>query len=318
MKNLPPGQPGDLTRRLFQISEALSLEERNLRNNPSGLSRAADFIEEYFSRTGFGVSRQTFQVDRFDCHNLEAVARDFCGVQEPHWILGAHYDSAPGTPGADDNISAVAILLETARLLMESENPPRNIRFVAYTNEEPPHFTNESMGSRVHAQSCRRNGDNIQGMICLESLGYFTDKPGSQELPTLYGMPEETLAFTRSRGIDPTVGNYIAVVGDEQSASFLSRFDDAFSRHPIPTLPLVMPEMRLSDHLCYWDEGYPAIMLTDTALFRNPNYHKHTDTVETLDFQAMASITENLVSAIQKLHRGRGDRKACNLSKYAA
>ena len=301
MKNLPPGQPGDLTRRLFQISETLSLEERNLRNNPSGLSRAADFIEEYFSRTGFGVSRQTFQVDRFDCHNLEAVPRDFCGLQEPHWILGAHYDSAPGTLGADDNISAVAILLETARLLMESENPPRNIRFVAYTNEEPPHFTNESMGSRVHAQSCRKNGDNLQGMICLESLGYFTDKPGSQELPTLYGMPEETLAFTRSRGIDPTVGNYIAVVGDEQSASFLASFDDAFSMHPIPTLPLVMPEMRFSDHLCYWDEGYPAIMLTDTALFRNPNYHKHTDTVETLDFQAMASITENLVTAIQRL-----------------
>ena len=301
MKNLPPGQPGDLTRRLFQISEALSLEERNLRNNPSGLSRAADFIEEYFSRTGFGVSRQTFQVDRFDCHNLEAVPRDFCGLQEPHWILGAHYDSAPGTLGADDNISAVAILLETARLLMESQNPPRNIRFVAYTNEEPPHFTNESMGSRVHAQSCRKNGDNIQGMICLESLGYFTDKPGSQELPTLYGMPEEMLTFAQSRGINPTVGNYIAVVGNEQSASFLARFDDAFSRHPIPTLPLVMPEMRFSDHLCYWDEGYPAIMLTDTALFRNPNYHKHTDTVESLDFQAMASITENLVSAIKNL-----------------
>ena len=229
------------------------------------------------------------------------MPRDFCGLQEPHWILGAHYDSAPGTLGADDNISAVAILLETARILMESENPPRNIRFVAYTNEEPPHFTNESMGSRVHAQSCRRNGNNIQGMICLESLGYFTDKPGSQELPTLYGMPEETLAFTRSRGIDPTVGNYIAVVGDDQSAFFLGRFDDAFARHPIPTLPLVMPEMRFSDHLCYWDEGYPAIMLTDTALFRNPNYHKHTDTVETLDFEAMASITKNLLQAMQAL-----------------
>jgi hypothetical protein len=301
MKKLPPGQPGDLTRRLFQISETLSLEERNLHNNPSGLGRAADFIEEFFSRSGFSVSRQTFRVDRFDCYNLEAMPRDFCGVEEPHWILGAHYDSAPGTFGADDNISAVAILLETARLLMQSKNPPRNIRFVAYTNEEPPHFTNESMGSRVHAASCRSNGDNIQGMICLESLGYFTDKPGSQELPTLYGLPEEMLTFAQSRGINPSVGNYIAVVGDEQSASFLARFDDAFARHPIPTLPLVMPEMRFSDHLCYWDEGYPAIMLTDTALFRNPNYHKHTDTVETLDFQAMASITENLVSAIKKL-----------------
>lgn len=171
MNKLPPGSPGDLQRRLFQISEALSLEERNLRNNPSGLSRAADFIEEFFSRSGFGVTRQTFRVDRFDCHNLEAVPRDFCGLHEPHWILGAHYDSAPGTLGADDNISAVAILLETARLLMQSDHPPRKIRFVAYTNEEPPHFTNESMGSRVHATSCRKNGDNLQGMICLESLG---------------------------------------------------------------------------------------------------------------------------------------------------
>lgn len=301
MKNLPPTAPGDLTRRLFQITEALSLEERNLHNNPAGLSRAADFIEEFFFRTGFVVTRQSFHVDSFDCHNLEAVPRDFCGMQEPHWILGAHYDSALGTLGADDNISAVAILLETARLLMELEKPPCNIRFVAYTNEEPPHFMNESMGSRVHATSCRKNGDNIEGMICLESLGYFTDKPGSQELPTLYGMPEETLAFTRSRGIEPTVGNYLAIVGDERSASFLAKFDSVFSRRPIPTLPLVMPEMRLSDHLCYWDKGYPAIMLTDTALFRNPNYHKRTDTVETLDFQAMASITENLVSAMQAL-----------------
>jgi hypothetical protein len=252
-------------------------------------------------RSGLSVSRQSFRVEGIDCHNIEAVPRDFCGLHGPHWILGAHYDSAPGTPGADDNTSAVAILLEAARLLTQSESSKRNIRFVAYTNEEPPHFLNESMGSRVHAASCRKNSDNLQGMICLESLGYYTNEPGSQELPTLYGMPEETLAFTRSRGIDPTVGNYIAIVGDEQSASFLALFDDAFSKHPIPTLPLVMPEMRLSDHLCYWDEGFPAIMLTDTALFRNPNYHKHTDTVETLDFEAMATITQNLVSACHAL-----------------
>ena len=301
MNKLPPGSPGDLQRRLFQISEALSLEERNLWNNPSGLSRAADFIEEFFSRIGLKVSRQTFQVDGFDCHNIEAVSQDFCGLGEPHWILGAHYDSAPGTFGADDNISAVAILLETARLLAQLPTPPRNIRFVAYTNEEPPHFMNESMGSRVHAQSCRKNGDNLQGMICLESLGYYSNEPGSQELPTLYGMPKETIEFTRSRGIDPTVGNYIAIVGDEQSAQLLARFDTAFSNRPVPTLPLIMPEMSLSDHLCYWDEGYPALMLTDTALFRNPNYHKHTDTVDTLDFEAMAAITKNLVPAMQAL-----------------
>ena len=157
------------------------------------------------------------------------------------------------------------------------------------------------MGSRVHATSCRKNGDNLQGMICLESLGYYSNDPGSQELPTLYGMPKETIEFSRSRGIEPTVGNYIAIVGDEQSAPFLARFDTAFSNRPVPTLPLVMPEMRFSDHLCYWDEGYPALMLTDTALFRNPNYHKHTDTVEKLDFEAMESITKNLVPAMQAL-----------------
>jgi hypothetical protein len=302
MNKLPPKSLGELQLRLFRISEALTLEERNLRNNPPGLSRAANFIEEIFSRTGFGVSRQTFQVDHFDCHNIEAVSQDFCGLGEPHWILGAHYDSAPGTLGADDNISAVAILLETARLLAQLPTPPRNIRFVAYTNEEPPHFMNESMGSRVHATSCRKNGDNLQGMICLESLGYYSNEPGSQELPAITGMPEATLSYIRSRGIEPTVGNYLVLVGDEDSESFLDQFDALFSPGlSMPTVPLVMPEMRLSDHLCYWDEGYPALMLTDTALFRNPNYHKHTDTVETLDFEAMASITENLVSAIQRL-----------------
>ena len=308
MKKQPPATfqapqiPGSIQRRLFQIAEALSLEERNLHNNPSGLSRAADFIEEFFSRVGLKVSLQTFHVDGFDCHNIEALSQDFCGLGEPHWILGAHYDSAPGTFGADDNISAVAILLETARLLVQSANPPRNIRFVAYTNEEPPHFMNESMGSRVHAQSCRKNGDNLQGMICLESLGYYSNEPGSQELPTLYGMPENAEDLMRSRGIIPTTGNYIAIVGDKSSNAFLTRFDTVFSPGlSMPALPVVMPEMRFSDHLCYWDEGFPALMLTDTALFRNPNYHKHTDTVETLDFEAMASITKNLVSAMQTL-----------------
>jgi hypothetical protein len=296
----------DLAGRLFQITSALSLEERNLLNNPAGLARAADFIEEFFTRCGLVVSRQSFAVGGVDCHNIEAVAQDFIGTPEPHWILGAHYDSAPGTPGADDNSSAVAILLETARLLSDSCAAPRDIRFVAWTNEEPPHFLNESMGSRVHARSCRKNGDNLRGVVCLESLGYFTNEPDTQDLPTLYGMPETTLAHIRSRGIDPTVGNYLVLCGDDQSEAFLDRFDTLFSPElAVPAVPLVMPEMRLSDQLCYWDEGLPAIMLTDTALFRNPNYHRASDTVETLDFESMASITQNLVSACIELAAGQ-------------
>jgi hypothetical protein len=139
-------------------------------------------------------------------------------------------------------------------------------------------------------------------MVCLESLGYFTNEPDSQELPTITGMPEATLAHIRSHGIEPTVGNYLILVGDEGSECFLDRFEALFSPGlDMPAVPLVMPEMRLSDQLCYWDEGFPAIMVTDTALFRNPNYHRATDTVETLDFQAMASITRNLVSTCCKL-----------------
>jgi hypothetical protein len=139
-------------------------------------------------------------------------------------------------------------------------------------------------------------------MMCLESLGYYSNEPGSQELPTLYGMPENAEDLMRARGIIPTTGNYIAIVGDKSSNALLTRFDTAFSPGlSMPALPVVMPEMRFSDHLCYWDEGFSALMLTDTALFRNPNYHKHTDTVETLDFEAMASITKNLIPAMQTL-----------------
>jgi hypothetical protein len=297
-----PRSTNDLAHRLFQITRALSIEERNILNNPAGLDRAADFIEEFFRRCGLVVSRQSFAVGGVDCHNIEAIHPDFIGTSKPHWILGAHYDSAPGTPGADDNSSAVAILLETARLLCESDSAPRDIRFVAWTNEEPPHFLNESMGSRIHARFCRENGDNLQGMICLESLGYFTNKPNSQELPTITGMPEATLAHIRSRGIEPTVGNYLVLCGDDKSEAFLDRFDTLFSPGlAMPAVSLVMPEMRLSDQLCYWDEGFPAIMVTDTALFRNPNYHRHTDTIETLDFEAMASITRQLLSACRNL-----------------
>jgi hypothetical protein len=112
---------------------------------------------------------------------------------------------------------------------MESASTPSNIRFVAYANEEPPHFLNETMGSRIHARSCRKNGNQIQGMICLESLGYYSDEPGSQQLATLYGMPDVMLAYIRSRGVDPTIGNFLAIVGDDQSESLMNAFDARFT-----------------------------------------------------------------------------------------
>jgi len=230
----------NLETRLRQIVEILSREERNLVNNPAGLTRAADFLESCFEGLGLNVARQTYQVGGLDCQNIEAVAQDFAGCHEPHIILGAHYDSSPGTMGADDNCSAVAILLETASLLIKNPAARRWIRFVAYTNEEPPHFTNETMGSYVHAKSCRDANHNLMAMICLESLGYFTSEPDSQEMPFHFGIPQGADAMIQARGIDPTIGNFLAIVGDEASAAQLHLFESCLpSDSLMPTLPLI-------------------------------------------------------------------------------
>ena len=287
--------------RLRQMVEILSREERNLANNPAGLARAADFLESCFEGLGMNVSRQTYQVGGLDCQNIEAVAQDFVGCHAPHIILGAHYDSSPGTMGADDNCSAVAILLETASFLIKNPAARRSIRFLAYTNEEPPHFTNETMGSYVHAKSCRDANHDITAMICLESLGYFTSEPDSQEMPFHFGIPQGAEAMMNSRSIDPTIGNFLTIVSDEASAAQLHLFDSCLQSDSLmPTLPLMMPDMRMSDHFCYWDQGYPALMLSDTALFRNPNYHRASDLPDTLNYPAMVSIVERLGPALEK------------------
>lgn len=292
-----------MEKRLVRIVKNLSAEQKNTFLNPAGLARAAEFIEAFFEHLGLQVRRQTYLADGVECHNIEAIGAHFAGSDKPHYILGAHYDSALGAPGADDNISAVAVLLETARGLMNSPEALKKMRFVAYVNEEPPHFSTESMGSFVHAQACRAAGDHILGMICLESLGYYSEEPGSQELPE---MSEEMLtvaaALMVERGISPDIGNFLALVGDESSMELLSVFDQLFSVGlGIPVMPMVHAEMRLSDQFSYWDVGYPALMLTDTAFFRNPNYHEPSDTFETLNYRMMAKIARRLIKAFKSL-----------------
>lgn len=292
-----------LDERIVLIVKNLAAEQKNTFLNPAGLARAADYIEAFFLGLGLKTMRQTYEADGVECHNIEAVGSSFQGRAKPHYILGAHYDSALGAPGADDNISAVAVMLETARGLMAAPEVLKHLRFVAYVNEEPPHFSSEAMGSYVHARSCRAAGDNILGMICLESLGYYSNESGSQELPE---MSEEMLALSAAlmveRGITPDVGNFLALVGDEASQELLMRFDALFSKGlGVSVMPMVNPEMRLSDQFSYWDVGYPALMLTDTAFFRNPNYHEPSDTFDTLNYCIMARITRNLIEALQKL-----------------
>jgi len=292
-----------LDERLVLVVKNLAAEQKNTFLNPAGLARAADYIEAFFLGLGLKTMRQTYEADGVECHNIEAVGSSFQGRAKPHYILGAHYDSALGAPGADDNISAVAVMLETARGLLATPEVLKHLRFVAYVNEEPPHFSTEAMGSYVHARSCRAAGDNILGMICLESLGYYSNESGSQELPE---MSEEMLALSAAlmveRGITPDVGNFLALVGDEASQELLMRFDALFSKSlGVSVMPMVNPEMRLSDQFSYWDVGYPALMLTDTAFFRNPNYHEPSDTFDTLNYCIMARITRNLIEALQKL-----------------
>lgn len=282
--------------------ERLCVSERNVGFCPKGLREAEEFLHSELAAMGYAVSREVYEVDGVECANLEAVAPDFAGLKKPHVIVGAHYDSVPGTPGADDNASAVAILLEVARGMAES--PCRKgLRFLAYTNEEPPYFYTEKMGSVVHAKGCQKRGDAIRGMVCLESLGIFSRETDSQMLPAEFDiLPEEIKRMIVPEGIDPTVGNFLGVVGNAASAAFMREFCDHLANDAqLPVLATELLDIRLSDHLAYWALGYPAIMLTDTALYRNPNYHGEGDTPEKLDYGLMALLVERISKAIAGL-----------------
>ncbi len=206
-------------------------------------------------------------------------------------VIGAHYDSVFGSPGANDNGSGVAALLALARRFAARPPGARTLRFVAFTNEEPGHFQTEAMGSWVYASRCRARGDQIAGMISLETVGYFSNAPGSQKFPML-GL----------KAFYPSAGNFIAFVSNLSSRSLLRRVLRTFrASATLPSegaaLPAAVPGVGWSDHWAFWQHGYPALMITDTAPFRYPHYHARTDTPEKLDYESMA----RLVSALEKV-----------------
>ena len=269
---------------------ALEIGERNMRRYPQ-LNAAADFIENSFSRAGLRPRRDTYELNGRACHNIEAEIR---GVRPQIVVIGAHYDSVFGSPGANDNGSGVAAMLALARRFA-GKPVGQTLRFVAFANEEPPYFQTEQMGSFVYASRCKARGDQISAMISLETIGYFSDAPRSQTYPSL-GLG----AFY------PTTGNFIGFVGNFRSRTLLRRAIALFRQQgKLPSegaaLPSFIPGVGWSDQWAFWQHGYPGIMITDTAPFRYPHYHAATDTPDKLDYDRFALVVSGVERMIEEL-----------------
>jgi Zn-dependent M28 family amino/carboxypeptidase len=261
--------------------------------HPENLDRAATYIRGEFERAGerLRVSEQSFEVEGKTYHNVLA---QFGPDTRERIVVGAHYDVAGAIPGADDNASGVAGLIELAYLLNKAALPLR-VELVAYTLEEPPYFTTEQMGSAVHAASLKRQGVAVRVMVSLEMIGYFTDAPDSQRFP----LPVLALFY-------PSQGNFIAVVGKLDQGLIVRRVKRAMrkaSSLPVHSInaPSWIPGVDWSDHRSYWKAGYPAVMITDTAFYRNDHYHTAGDRPETLDYQHMAMVVQGLYAAVLAL-----------------
>ena len=264
--------------------------ERNMDRYPQ-LMAAADFIEKSFSSAGLQPRRDTYQLHNLACHNIET---EIPGASPQIIVVGAHYDSVLGAPGANDNGSGMAAVLALARRFANKQ-PGQTLRFVAFVNEEPPYFQTSQMGSLVYASRCKARGDQISAMISLETIGYFSDAPGSQIYPSpLLG------AFY------PKVGNFIGFVGNIGSRRLVRRALSTFRRaERLPSegaaVPAFIPGVAWSDHWSFWQQGYPAIMITDTAPFRYPHYHALTDTPDKLNYDRFALVVSGLENVIEDL-----------------
>jgi len=256
------------------------------------LQAAARYIGEHLQDLGYSVSTQDFQVQGKTVQNVEA---ELPGASVPGEIVlvGAHYDSVSGSPGANDNASGVAAVLALARLL-RGQPLARTVRFVAFANEEAPFFATDGMGSRVYARRARQRGEQITAMLSLETMGYYTDIAGSQHYPWPFGL------------FYPRVGNFIGFVGNVASRSLVRRSIAAFRRHTAfpsegTAAPSGLTGVGWSDHWAFWQENYAAVMLTDTALFRYAHYHTPADTPEKLDYDRMARVVAGLERVLANL-----------------
>ncbi|MBM7116278.1 M28 family peptidase [Archangium primigenium] len=283
-----PVAPERLKEHVRQLSETFVPRDHA---HPENLERTAVYLTEALTRAGGHVRSEPYTVAGRPYRNV--IAR-FGPEEGERLVIGAHYDAAEGAPGADDNASGVAGLLELATWL-GAHPPALRVDLVGFTLEEPPHFREPTQGSKVHARGLRERGERVRAMISLESLGYFSDAPDSQEYP---------VAALKWRY--PREGHFIAVVGRADDEALVSTVHGALRAEPgLATEALAAPRgltgVDFSDHASFWDEGYPAVMVTDTALFRNPHYHTGQDTWERLDYARMARVVQGVQCAVEAL-----------------
>jgi Zn-dependent M28 family amino/carboxypeptidase len=292
---LPPltSEQQDLGRRLRAHVEMLAgqIGERNYMRLRA-LDSAATYIQATLESLGYTTVDQPYVVDGKTYRNIEATLPGRARASEIV-VVGGHYDSVFGSPGADDNASGTAAVLELARML-KTTPLDRTVRFVAFVNEEPPFFWTDDMGSLRYARAARARGDDIVAMLSMETIGYYLDAPGSQKYPLILGW------------FYPDRGNFVGVVGNIGSRSLVHRVVSDFrdvAQFPSAgsAAPPQIPGIGWSDHWAFWKAGYDAVMITDTAPFRNKNYHEMSDRPESLNYDHMARVVAGVARVIQGL-----------------
>jgi len=256
------------------------------------LQTAADFLKTSLASAGYQVQQQGYVVDNQTYYNIEVEIRGKERADEIV-IIGGHYDSVITSPGANDNATGAAATLELARLFA-GKAPKRTLRFLEFVNEEPPFFLSEDMGSLVYAKRCKQRSEKVVAMFSLETMGYYSDEIGSQKYPPPLGL------------IYPLQGNFIGFIGNIGSGSLVRDAIASFRRHTqFPSegaaLPSQIPGVGWSDHWSFWQQGYQAVMVTDTAPFRYPYYHTTGDTPDKVDYECLARVVVGLERVVADL-----------------
>ena len=281
----------------FRISRYLQslVGERHPERSPRALKKTAHYLATQFAKSGWNVSHQSFSALGETYRNIVAVktpSRCLRGAYSSPLLIGAHYDTVPDSPGADDNASGLAVLLEMAARLRKFAFS-RPVWLVGFCLEEQ-----DRLGSRALAARLKADGQALAGVIILECVGFSSNRPASQQVPP--GVPQAV----------PTVGDFLAIVGNETARDLVQAIErSATSRAPalktqsliVPGCGEVLPHTRRSDHASFWDANYPAVMLTDTANFRNPHYHRETDTVETLNVRFLVGVIDTVTAVTVEL-----------------